>query len=204
MGIIKPIDHVRGAQKFPANLIIRGMVKMKKYFALLMASMFFFCASCTSNNANNNSTTNSTSEAPGIRYQDTDCGFQLDFPSSWEGWYQVDKTSNDSFSVDFVGKSAISQEYQPEFFYIVSQASVDDHDSLLDSIKKIGTVKGINYYYATSTDDSFGPLWEIATSESAANRADDQEIKLAKQDWDQAQGMLKDVDDILKTFGPIK
>ena len=74
-------------------------------------------------------------------------------------------------------------------FMIIKESALEEN---LDSVRKIGTVNGINYYFATGTGSYLGGLYEIADTQSAARQTadyevDEIELDLAKKDWEKVQ-----------------
>lgn len=109
---------------------------------------------------------------------------------------------DNKIDVSFIGKSQTSKGYLSDsnvieglyMFSIGSEEFVND-DQFVDSVKKIGKAHGVNLYFFTGTDYSLGDLVDYEGYEM-----DKEEKKLACQDHIKAQKMMKDVDNILKTF----
>lgn len=149
-------------------------------------------------------TTEKTGESNGLdsqfkTYESKTFGFTLQFPISWGDNYII-KESEDYIEVNFVGDSETSMNYDEDLskingltiFYIGSEDLINDHE-FIDSTQEIGRVHDINYYYFTSTDYSLGAL-------TCEYIEDENEKKLAANDYLIAKEMIKDVENIIKTF----
>jgi len=129
-------------------------------------------------------------------YINSKCGYQLTFPESWRGYYVIDEINNDIVRINFFGKSKTGTiSLKPygfdglPMFMIIKESALEEN---LDSVRKIGTVNGINYYFATGTGSYLGGLYEIADTQSAARQTadyevDEIELDLAKKDWEKVQ-----------------
>ena len=151
----------------------------------------------TGDNPEEENVTDDTSvdEKQNIFYQNQKLGFCLEFPESWAGYYKIVEYSY-YINVDFIGKSQTSKGDDGNGLFMFMIGAIDDA-TFLDSIKKIGIVDGIDYYYATATDYSLGAL-DLDTNTNIG--IDDEERKLISEDWSKAQGMQKDIENILITF----
>ena len=149
-------------------------------------------------------TTEKTEECNGVEsqfktYESKKFGFTLQFPISWDNYYII-KESEDYIEVNFVGDSEMSKNYDEDLsklngltmFYIGSEDFINDNE-FKDSAQEIGRVHDINYYYFTNTDYPLGAL----ISEYIE---DENEKKLAADDYLKAKEMTKDVENITKTF----
>lgn len=143
-------------------------------------------------------------------YKNTDLGFELTFPESWDEYYKVHDTDG-GIHVYFYGRSNAGKGEQfnngkgLSLFMILDEETVSTE--ILDSVKKIGTAKGINYYYATATDLQLAPI--IIPNDNLLKEYVDMygeelygnaQISLIKHDWEKAQQMQKDIPGILETF----
>lgn len=147
-------------------------------------------------------------------YKNLDQGYQLTFPENWRGWYLIDKPDNNFIRVKFYGRSKTGTIAAKEYFggglpmfLIMSEVGIEENEPL-DSVRKIGTIKAVNYYFATGTGSDVGVLFSIANKESAARQTakyevDETELELAAQDWAKVQQMQKDIEGILHTFKAI-
>jgi len=132
-------------------------------------------------------------------YESKQFGYSLQFPMSWNNNYIVNE-SNDYIEVSFIGKSETSKNYNENLskanglalFYIANEDFIKDQE-LVDSAQEIGKVNGISYYYFTSTDYPLGALIN-------ENIEDENEKKLAMNDFLIATEMSKDIENIIKTF----
>lgn len=148
-------------------------------------------------------------------YQNTKHGYQIVFPESWRGYYIISELDDGIISVNFYGKSktgSISLKSNGinglPMFFIANESQIRS-DEMIDSKTKLGTVKGLDYYFFTGTSSSVGSLFDIAKVDSAVRQTapydvDEKELLLAKNDWDKVSNMFNELDGILKTFGPIK
>lgn len=131
-------------------------------------------------------------------------GFAIDFPKSWHGYYIVDESYENLVRVSFIGKSKTSEGFDEDstkksgllMFFIGPE--VDREFS--DSVKQIGTVASVDYYYGTSTDYPVGALFVSPESNPEEMGINEEEMKLMEEDFKKAKEMEKDVEDILKTF----
>ena len=132
-------------------------------------------------------------------YENEKLGFTLQFPTSWDDNYII-KEEADYIEVCFVGDSEQSKNYYEDLakpngltmFYIGTEDYVKENP-FLDSVKEVGKVNDISYYYFTDTDFPLGAL----TSEYIE---DENEKKLAEDDFTIAMEMIEDVESIIKTF----
>lgn len=133
-----------------------------------------------------------------ITYINENLGYSLDFPKSWKGYYKIHENYGD-ITVAYYGDSeaskgnehsALGEDGGIVMFFIVDEITAQNENGLLDSIQDIGVARGINYFYATTTDVSLSALYD----ESGDNN----------DDWDRAHEMMDDVPDILKTFKEIE
>ncbi len=129
-------------------------------------------------------------------YVNEECGYQLEFPQEWAGWYFVNDNNPQAAVVRFYGKSmrgtvlakTFSEDYDYglTMFFILSEAEVNH--GTYDSVTHIGTSKGVRYYFATTTDVSLSPLkaesdYWFDLSESECRRTEN--------DWTKAQEMME-------------
>ncbi len=121
-----------------------------------------------------------------ITYTNDNLGYSLDFPESWEGYYKIHENYG-NIAVAYYGDSEASKGDNDRgitMFFIVDELSAQTE--ILDSVQDVGVAKGINYFYATTTDFSLSALYD----ESGKNN----------DDWDRAHKMMEDVPEILKSF----
>jgi hypothetical protein len=79
-------------------------------------------------------------------------------------------------------------------FYIGSESTVEAY---IDTIEKVGTALGIDYYYYTRTEYWFGMLDELESDSG-------EETELKKQDSLKITEMMKDIEAVLSSFKEIK
>ncbi len=140
-------------------------------------------------------------------YKNEMLGFSLEFPESWRDYYLI-HTSDDENCIEvcFIGKSNISKNFDESsgnpkglpMFYICSEKYIEE-DGFIDNLQKIGTSRGVDFYYFTSTDYPIGVLLDVYQSDCQ----DTDEKNLAYQDFDKAKKMEEDIEFILKTFKSI-
>ena len=100
-------------------------------------------------------------------YINEECGYKFEFPEEWIGSYFVDDESAECSVVRFYGESirgtvlekTVSAEYDYglTMFYILSEEAINS--GTYDSVTLIGKARGINYYFATTTDVSLAPIF---------------------------------------------
>ncbi|MBR2477118.1 MAG: hypothetical protein IKB50_03165 [Clostridia bacterium] len=100
-------------------------------------------------------------------YINEECGYKFEFPENWIGSYFVDDEFPECAVVRFYGESirgsvflkTFSKEYEYglTMFFILSEEAVNN--GTYDSVTLIGESRGINYYFATTTDASLSPLF---------------------------------------------
>lgn len=190
---------------------------MKKISLIICLIFISLCMSgCKTNNANNDDM-KSVTETPETEnvYVNLEYGYQLTFPESWQGWYEVDDTESGKLRIKFVGKSKTGSVAAEEYFggglpmfFIVPESDVNNGE-MLDSVREIGEARNVKYYYATGTGSDLGALVSIADESSAVRQiadyeVDEEELRLAAEDWEKVQEMLEDVDEILLSFKEIE
>ena len=156
------------------------------------------------------STPDLVSGPDGIVYTNQTLGFQITFPKDWDGYFKIFENDGE-IAVNFYGKSktgTIGEAYMGveglPFFIITS----DIEQPFLDSVQKIGTAKGVDYYFATGTDSDVGLLFDLSR-EAQENPGffpytiDQTELDLAAQDWDKTGQMDSEIQSVLATFKAI-
>lgn len=144
-------------------------------------------------------------------FTNEECGYTFEFPQEWSGWYFVNDQRPQSAVIRFYGKSlrgtvvekAILSEYDYglTMFFILSEEEVNE--GTYDSVKKIGTAKGVNYYFATTTDVSLAPI--IGDGEFWFDEAEGQE-ELREADWkkvSEMQNFYNDEECLINAFKEI-
>lgn len=128
-------------------------------------------------------------------YVNEKCGYKFVFPEEWTHWYFVNDENHEIATIRFYGKSIrgtimekeiLSEDfdYGLTMFFILSEEEAES--GFYDSITKIGTAKGVNYYFGTRTDVSLAPLIEKKSFWFDS----DEEMKLAKEDFEKAKSMM--------------
>ena len=155
-----------------------------------------------------------TDEKKDIVYQNDRLNFTLVFPESWAGYYKVIDVSG-GVGVNFYGKSFVGQG-QPHFtnkglslFYILDENAINS--GIWDSIRKIGSTSGKDYYFATATDMQLAPI--AIFNDEIINEYiklygyelyGETQIPIIKQDWEKVQIMQEDIDSIVESFKATK
>lgn len=151
-----------------------------------------------------------------LLYKNEKGGYQLEFPLSWKEYFIIDNLNdNGSIRIKFYGRSKTGtiggQEYfgggLPMFFILREEDLKVEYP--LDSVREIGTVDNIKYYFATGTGSDISALFSISDPQSAVYQTaeyeiDQRELELAMKDWEKAKEMFDEIDSILKTFKPLK
>lgn len=92
-------------------------------------------------------------------------------------------------------------------FFIMNETELKKNEPL-DSIKEIGVLSGVKYYYVTGTGSEVGALLKIADTHSAVRQTakyevDETELRLAAQDWEKLQQMQNEISSVQNSFKPI-
>ena len=184
------------------NIGENSMKKMNMVFGIILALIILtnnFTIGCYA--------VTSKGTAPKNQYQtymNKRFRFTLQFPLGWKGYYIIDESDRDCIVISFIGKSNVSKYGDLEnpdiitgltMFYIGNDESIKD--GFIDGVKKIGTSHKINYYYFTDTDYPVGGLNDFYND---SENTDIEEKKLAHDDFLKAKQMMKDVDQISKSF----
>ncbi len=142
-------------------------------------------------------------------YVNRQCGYKLTVPESWLGWYFIEDADPECLEIYFYGKSIVGsiwtryysdifddkyKAYGQLMFFVMSEDALNS--GTYDSIRKLGTINGTNYYSATATSVTV----EILDDGYEAWADYEGEPELMKNDWKQAQKM--DYRDII--FEPIQ
>lgn len=132
------------------------------------------------------------SEEKVITYANENLGYSLEIPESWDGYYKIHEEYG-SITVAYYGDSEASKGEDDKgiaMFFIVDELTAQNESGFLDSVQDIGVARGINYFYATTTDFSLSALYD--------------ETNKNNDDWDRAHEMMDDVPDILKSFKEVE
>ncbi len=127
-------------------------------------------------------------EAKTHTYVNENLGYSLEIPESWDGYYKIHEEYG-NISVSYYGdteKSKGEDDKGITMFFIVDEHTAENEKGFLDSITDVGVARGINYFYATTTDFSLGALYDASENDN--------------DDWDRAHQMMDDIPDILKSF----
>ncbi len=128
-------------------------------------------------------------------YVNEECGYKFVFPEEWTNWYFVNDENPQIATIRFYGKSIRGTilekellsgdfDYGLTMFFILSEEEAES--GFYDSVTKIGTAKGVNYYFGTTTDVSIAPIIEHKDFWFDS----DEEIELTKKDWEKAKSMM--------------
>lgn len=147
-------------------------------------------------------------------YVNAECGYKFAFPKEWVNWYFVNDNNPEIATVRFYGKSirgtimekAILSEdfdYGLTMFFILSEDEAEK--GFYDNLTKMGTAKGKDYYFGTTTDVSLAPIIEHKDFWFDS----DEEIELTKKDWEKAKTMMEfyspeNIQNFIKNFSEIK
>jgi hypothetical protein len=167
---------------------------------------------------NNNIEQSSQIVAESVLFTNTKCGYKIEFTKEWLGYYFITEFDDGSIVVNFLGKSYeystklkdVAQIEGRPVFVIVDEYRLENQ--ILDSAFHIGTINGINYYYATGTSAAFpfaySPLTGVEVAEQdvdvKTNENMTTEQKLVLEDENKAKKMFADIPNILKTFTVIE
>lgn len=162
-------------------------------------------------NLQENTTEKGTKSA--IDYVNNELGFGITFPAHWKEYYKVTDTEG-GIVISFYGKSlagrgaTLEQENGLILFFILNEKTVLKEE--LDSVTKIGTAKGIDYYFATGRSFDLQPIALISDEELKRNLElygsqiyNEYQIPLINNDWEKAQQMQNDIDTVIKSFTEI-
>ena len=125
-------------------------------------------------------------------YINEECGYKFEFPESWTGSYFIDDEFPECAVVRFYGKSirgtvlekTFSEDYDYglRMFLILSEEAVNN--GTYDGVTLIGQARGVNYYFATTTDVSLAPIFgdgkfwfDESESEQQLMKKDRQKVK---------------------------
>lgn len=148
-----------------------------------------------------------------LTYKNYSCGYQITFPKTWKGYYVIEVKDKSSIRVNFWGKSKTATILGKSFntqglpmFMIVSEKYIENE--ALDNVRKIGKIKGINYFYATGTGSDISMLKTVGDEDSPVKHMnmfviDEDEVKLSQKDWEKVNIMYSEINEMLKTFCPI-
>ena len=136
-----------------------------------------------------------------ITYENSNMGFMLTFPQSWNESYSIKESDAEYIEVYFIGQSKLSkgEDGNGLFMYAIGteEALIDSYISI---VKKIGMSNGKGYYYAIGRDYPLSAL-DVNSNEFIEDLIRDKdEIELIKEDFIKASEMEKDIPHILQTF----
>ncbi len=195
---------------------------MRKFLILLcmFAIILSGCQHTDKNASNKQNNTNAIEnkqnsvENNNIIYINDELGFSLTFPHNWKNYYKI-RESEDGITINFYGKSlagrgaTINRDDGLIMFFVQNEETVKAE--ILDSVTKLGTVNGINYYFATGTGFDLEPI-ELINEETAKRFLDaygleiygEAQLPLIQDDWKKAQQMQEDIPNILESFKEFK
>ncbi len=193
---------------------------MRKIFLFVLMAILLLSSACSSSQEDAQPQTNSDAiqnqketndlqqETVSIEamksgtYTNAELGFCLTFPESWNDWYTVDMPEDEVVRIKFVGKSKAGTTLTEDayggglpMFYIISEKALANNVPW-DSVKAIGTVDDVEFYFATSTGAEIGVLRSVIEK----NEETEEEIELTKKDLEKADEMFAEIEGILKTF----
>lgn len=173
---------------------------MNKIFAMVL-SVIMSLGIC-----NNTNKASDTTNDKYTTYINENLGFSLDIPLEWNGYYNIIENTQ-SVTFMFCGESDICTKYNESgllMFYIASDTMINSES--LDSIRKIGKVQDVDYYYATSTDASLTPIMLVNNEliNEALEMYGVEQTELMKRDWERIQKMSDDIPNILQSFKEIQ
>lgn len=207
---------------------------MKKILLAIIALVIVFCAfGCKSEQVSQqpfSSDTNATGvkdpveelkmKYPGPKlpesniYINEEAGYKFAFPKEWVNWYFVNDENPEIATIRFYGKSirgtimekAILSEdfdYGLTMFFILSEEEAEK--GFYDSLTKMGTANGVDYYFGTTTDVSLTPIIEHQEFWFDS----DEELELTNKDWEKAKIMMdfyshENIQNFIKNFSEIK
>lgn len=144
-------------------------------------------------------------------YRNEAAGYQLTFPENWRGYYVITEYGSEEVCIGFYGKSKTGQIYFKQnwgqdgldLFWIKNEPCPEC------PIKKIGEANGVEYFFIEHGGSFIGILSAISypdrtDRELAKYEIDETELELAAQDWEKAKSMYEEIDDVVKSFTPIK
>ena len=140
-------------------------------------------------------------------------GFQLTFPDSWSGNYNVRMYNEEGIEISFYGESITSLGYSNQtdisyglqMFYISTEFELRTWCEYSNEIEKVGTVSNTDFYKFTEINHDYRDILDIETYEGELKEAlTEDEIEKMKRDYDRFGEMEKDIPEILKSFKSIK
>lgn len=147
-------------------------------------------------------------------YINEELGYKFAFPKEWVNWYFVNDENPEIATVRFYGKSirgtimekailSENSDYGLTMFFILSEEEAEK--GFYDSLTKMGTANGVDYYFGTTTDVSLAPIIEYKDFWFDS----DEELELAKKDWGKAKIMMdfysyQNIQNFIKNFSEIK
>ncbi len=136
-----------------------------------------------------------------LTYESVSLGFSVTFPESWSDYYIVTE-EGPTLNVFFNGESQISQQLpitsEEAAIYLFSIGPLEDAEAygdLIDGVRKIGEIKGDDYYYYTSTDCSVCLLTHMDDLGEG-----DPERSLRESDYARYELMNADLESVLLSF----
>ena len=136
-----------------------------------------------------------------ISYENTNMGFMLKFPQSWNESYSIKVKDTEYIEVYFFGQSKLSKGEDGDGLFMFSIGTEEAlKDSYFDIVKKTGMSNGKDYYYAIGRDYPLSAL-DVNSNEFIEDLIkDENEIGLMNEDFIKAREMEKDIPGILQSF----
>lgn len=139
-------------------------------------------------------------------------GVSIDFPKSWTNNFIVAESCINNSNIGYIevrffgksmtgvglGNGLLNSDGMP-MFYIGTLEGLNTRNGVLDNMKKIGTFKGKEYYYATVIVNPEEALKDTKRTVSGIPK-DKKELDLEAEDLVTLKKMEKQVDDVVKTF----
>ena len=143
-----------------------------------------------------------------LTYYNEKVGYQLIFPESWRDYFIIEENPEGIAYVYFYGKSKTGRDtIRPGKGLIMFFILKDEYlaDGTFDNLRKIGSNGETDFWYATYTDAELTYLLSAAEDIGSGRDAlpfpvDEEEIVLARQDWDQLTLMKEDLDELIQSF----
>lgn len=130
----------------------------------------------------------------GTEYVNEEYGYKIIFPESWDGYIFIKEyEGTPGVGICFEGKSNISKENPYKdypLFSVQSQEEVDAERDIIDSVEKVGAVRGVNYYHTTGT--GIAPCFMYLHEKVYSNEIATDDFILAQEDLKQQQKIMSE------------
>ncbi|PWM45985.1 MAG: hypothetical protein DBX47_02970 [Clostridiales bacterium] len=142
-------------------------------------------------------------------YKDEYFKFQLTFPESWEGLFQIRALGNDGLVVLYFGESNFSNHYKLSnaegyglpLFYLGTEMFLRNFSGSVKNIIKIGTV-GETSFYSFDLGDIQTLFYDVLNSKDINKNYSEEEIEKIRKDEKKCEEMLNQKKLVLETFIP--